>query len=58
VFEKRGLRRMFEPKRDEVMGSFRRLYNDNHSLYSPGSIVRVMQIREAGIGCSCSMHGR
>jgi hypothetical protein len=28
VFEKRGLRRIFEPKRDEVMGGFRKLHNE------------------------------
>jgi len=35
VFEKRVLRKMFEPKRDEVTGEWRRLHNKEfNDLYS------------------------
>jgi hypothetical protein len=36
VFENRVLRRIFGPKRDEVMGEWRKLHNGElHILYSP-----------------------
>jgi hypothetical protein len=35
VFENRVLRRIFGPKRDEVMGEWRKLHNEElHNLYS------------------------
>jgi hypothetical protein len=35
MFENRVLRRMFEPKRDEVIGDWRKLHNDEiNELYS------------------------
>jgi hypothetical protein len=44
VFENRVLRRIFDPKRDEVTGSWRKLHNDElHGLYSSPSIVRVIK---------------
>ena len=42
VFEKRVLRRVFGPKRDEVTGEWRKLHND---LYSLPNIVRVVKSR-------------
>jgi hypothetical protein len=43
VFENRVLRRIFEPKREEV-GSWRKLHNDElHNLYSSPNIVRVIK---------------
>jgi hypothetical protein len=43
VFENRVLRRIFGPKRDEVMGGWRKLHNEElHGLYSSLSIIRVM----------------
>jgi hypothetical protein len=45
VFENRGLRRIFGPKREED-GSWRKLYIDDlHYLYSSPNIVRVMKSR-------------
>jgi hypothetical protein len=32
VFEKRVLRRIFGPKRDEVMGECRNLHNEEHRI--------------------------
>jgi hypothetical protein len=46
VFENRVLRRIFGPKRDEVIGGWRKLHNDElHGLYSSPSIVRVIKAR-------------
>jgi hypothetical protein len=44
VFENRVLRKIFGPKR-EVDGSWRKLHNDVHSLYSSPNIVRVIKSR-------------
>jgi hypothetical protein len=46
VFENRVLRKMFESKRDEVTGEWRKLHNEelNYLYYSP-SIVRVIKSR-------------
>jgi hypothetical protein len=57
-FEKRVLRRIFGPKRDEVTGGWRKLRNEElHNLYSSPSIVRMIKSRRmrwavhvAGIG--------
>ena len=46
VFEKRVLRRVFGPKRDEVTGEWRKLHNEELSdLYSSPNIVRVVKSR-------------
>jgi hypothetical protein len=46
VFENRVLRRIFGPKRDEVMGGWRKLHNEDlHGLYSSPSIVRMIKAR-------------
>ena len=46
VFEKRVLRRLFGPKRDEVTGEWRKLHNVELSdLYSLPNIVRVVKSR-------------
>jgi hypothetical protein len=43
VFENRVLR-IFGPKRNEVMGEWRKLHNELNDLYSP-SIVQVIKLR-------------
>jgi hypothetical protein len=44
VFENRVLSRIFEPKRDEVTGDWRKLHNDElHNLYSSPSIIRMIK---------------
>jgi hypothetical protein len=44
VFENRVLRRIFGPKRDEVMGGWRKLHNEElHNLYSSPSIIRIIK---------------
>jgi hypothetical protein len=46
VFENRMLRRIFEPKWDEVTGGWRKLHNKEfHNLYSSPSIIRMMKSR-------------
>jgi hypothetical protein len=46
VFEKRVLRRIFGPKRDEVTGGWRKLHNEElHNLYSSPSIIRMVKSR-------------
>jgi hypothetical protein len=40
------LRRIFGPKRNEVMGDWRELHNEElHNLYSSPSIIRTMKSR-------------
>jgi hypothetical protein len=44
VFEKRVLRRIFGPKRDEVTGEWRKLHNEELTdLYCSPNIVRVIK---------------
>jgi hypothetical protein len=45
VFEKRVLRRIFGPKRDEVTGEWRKLHNEElNDLYCSPSIVQVIKM--------------
>jgi hypothetical protein len=46
VFENWVLRRIFWPKRDEVIGEWRKLHTEElHDLYSSPTIVRVIKSR-------------
>jgi len=46
VFENMVLRRIFEPRRDEVTGEWRRLYNEElNDLYCSPNIVRGIKSR-------------
>jgi hypothetical protein len=46
VFENRVLRRTFWPKRDEVIGEYRKLHNENlNDLYYSPNIVRLINSR-------------
>jgi hypothetical protein len=52
VFENRVLRRIFGPKRDEVMGERRKLHNGElHNLYSADNIrqIKSRRMRWAGL---------
>jgi hypothetical protein len=43
------LRRIFGPKRDEVLGGWRKLHNEKfHNLYSSPSIIRIIKEDEIG----------
>jgi hypothetical protein len=49
VFENRVLRRMFGPKRDEVMGQWRKLHSGElHNLYSSQDIIRQIKSKRMG----------
>jgi len=46
VFEKRVLRRVFGPKRNELKGEWRKLHNEGHKyLYTLPNILRVVKSR-------------
>jgi hypothetical protein len=46
VFENRVLRRIFGPKRDEVMGGWRKLHTEElHNLCSSPSTIRIIKSR-------------
>jgi hypothetical protein len=46
VFESRVLRRIFGPKRKEVVGGQRRLHNDEfHNLCASQNIIQVIKLR-------------
>jgi hypothetical protein len=46
VFENSVLRKIFGAKRDEVIGEWRKLRNEElHDLYSSPSIIRIMKSR-------------
>jgi hypothetical protein len=46
VFENRVLRKIFGPKRNEVVGGWRKLHNEElHNLYCSPSIIRIIKSR-------------
>jgi hypothetical protein len=46
VFENRVLRRILGPKRDEVVGEWRKLHNEElHNLYSSPNLIRMIKSR-------------
>jgi hypothetical protein len=57
VFENRVLRRISAPKRDEVMGDWRKLHNEeHHKFYSSPSIING-QVKEDEMDRACSTCG-
>jgi len=49
VFENRVLRRIFGPKRDEVIREWRKLHNEDlNDLYFSPNIVQVIKSRSLG----------
>jgi hypothetical protein len=46
LFENMALRRIFEPRRDEITGEWRRLHNEElNDLYSSLNMVQVIKSR-------------
>jgi hypothetical protein len=46
ISESRVLRKIFGPKRDEVMGGLRKPHNEElHHLYSSASVIRMIKSR-------------
>jgi hypothetical protein len=45
VFKNRVLRRIFGPRRDDVMGEWRKLQNEELNLYCSHNIIRVIKSR-------------
>jgi hypothetical protein len=46
VLENRVLRRIFRPKRKEVVGDWRKLHNEElHNLYTSPYVIRVIKLR-------------
>jgi hypothetical protein len=59
VFENRVLRRIFGPKRDEVTGDWRKLYNEElHNLYSSPNIIRMFKSRTMRLAGHGARSGR
>jgi hypothetical protein len=47
VFEKRVLGKILGPKRNELIGGWRRLHNEEfHNLYCSPSIIRIIRSRK------------
>jgi hypothetical protein len=58
VFVNRVLRRIFGSKRDEVIGGWRKLHNEElHNLYSSPSTIRMFQVKKDEMVRECSTHG-
>jgi hypothetical protein len=56
VFQNRVLRRIFGPKRDEVIRGWRKLHQEElHNLYSSPCIIIIILSRR--IGRACNTHG-
>jgi hypothetical protein len=59
MFENRVLRKIFGPKRDEVIGSWRKLHNaELHNLYCSLSKIRMIKSRRMGWAGHVARMGR
>jgi hypothetical protein len=56
MFENRVLRRIFWPKRDEVTGEWRKVYEELNDLYS-SPIIRMIKLRKNKMGVAWNMNG-
>jgi hypothetical protein len=46
VFDNKVLRRVFGPKRDKMIGGWKKLHNEKlHNLYSSPSMIRMIKSR-------------
>jgi hypothetical protein len=59
VSENRVLRRIFGLKRDEMIGGWRKLHNEElHNLYRSPSIIRIIKLRMRWVGHLACMGGK
>jgi hypothetical protein len=59
VFENRILRRIFGPKRKEVMGGWRRLQDEEfHNLYTSPNTIRLIKSRRVGLAENVACTGK
>jgi hypothetical protein len=59
VFEDRLLRRIFGPKRDDVIGGWRKLHNEElYNLYGSPSIIRMIKSRRIRWAAHVARMGR
>jgi hypothetical protein len=59
VFVNRVLRRIFGPKKSEMMGVWRKLHNEElHDLYSSPSITRIIKSRRMRLAGHVARMGR
>jgi hypothetical protein len=42
VTENKALRRIFDSRRDEIIGGWRKLHNELHNMYSSPKITRMI----------------
>jgi hypothetical protein len=57
VFENRVLRGIFGQKRDEVIGGWRKLHNEElHKLSFSPSIIKMIKSRRMRLAGACSTH--
>lgn len=57
MFKNRLLRRIFEPKKEEVIGGWKELFDDLDDLYSSVKLLRCSK-RKNEINGTYSKHGR
>jgi hypothetical protein len=59
MFENRVLKRIFGPKREEVVGDWRRLRNEElRNVYASPCFTRTIRSRRMRMAGACSTHGR
>jgi hypothetical protein len=52
------LKTVFGPKTDEIVGSLRKLRNEDlHYLYSSPNKIRKLQVKKNEMGMPCNKHG-
>ena len=57
VLENRPLKRIFEPKRDEVAGEWRKLHNEElNDLYCLPNIFRAVKSEKNEMGGACGAY--
>jgi hypothetical protein len=59
VFENRVLRKLYGPKRDEVIGGWRKLHNKElYNLYCSPSIIRIIKSKRMRLVGHVALMGR